>query len=267
MTELTDIEERLPGQLKRLSEPIGLGGLSRSGIERRVAERARQRRRRARLSCGAFAMVLVATVGAVALPRSDDGRRVVTGGGTIGPAAEGIPAVDSTRPEATVASAVEPTTTVASVIPPAPSTTRTVAPAGTTPVSTRLPGTTATPPLPPKPTEFVQFTMPSGNIGCYMSSPNGVVRCDIRQRDWALPDRPADCNPNYDFGQGLVLGGTTARFVCATDTALGGGPVLPYGSTIRQGPFECQSGESGVECTNLESGHGFLLSAAEYRLF
>jgi hypothetical protein len=266
MNELTDIEERLPGQLKRLSEPIGLGGLSRSGIERRVAERARQRRRRARLSCGAFAMVLVAAVGAVALPRSDDGRRVVTGGRTIGPAAEGIPAVDSTRPEATVASAVEPTTTVASVTPPAPSTTQTVAPAGTTPVSTRLPVTTATPPLPPKPTSHVQFTMPSGNIGCFMSSPNGVVRCDIRQRDWAPPAKPADCM--LDFGQGLVLGGGgTAFFVCAGDTVRGVGPVLPYGSTIRHGPFECRSDESGVECTNLDTGHGFLLSAAEYRLF
>lgn len=264
MTELNDIEERLPGQLKRLSEPIGLGGLSRSGIERRVAERARQRRRRARLSYGAFAMVLVAAVGAVTLPRNDDGRRVVTGGGTIGPAAQGIPAVDSTRPEATVASAVEPTTTVASVIPSAPSITQTVAPAGTTPVSTPPPITTATPPLPPKPTHFVQFTMPSGNIGCSMSSPNGVVRCDIGQRDWAPPAKPADCM--YDFGQGLVLGGT-AGFVCASDTARGGGPVLPYGSTVREGPFECRSDESGVECTNLDTGHGFLLSAAEYRLF
>jgi hypothetical protein len=108
--------------------------------------------------------------------------------------------------------------------------------------------------------------MPSRNIGCVMSSPNGVVRCDIRQRDWAPPAKPADCM--YDFGQGLILGGGgTAFFVCASDTAVGVGPVLPYGSTIRQGPFECRSAESGVECTNLDSGHGFLLSAAEYRLF
>lgn len=97
-----------------------------------------------------------------------------------------------------------------------------------------------------------------------MGSPNGAVRCDIRQRDWAPPAKPADCN--LDFGQGLVLG-TTAGFVCAGDTALVGAPVLPYGSTSRQGPYECRSDEVGVNCTNLESGHGFVLSAAEYRLF
>lgn len=153
-----------------------------------------------------------------------------------------------------------------SVTPPAPSTTQTVAPAGTTLPPTRLPVTTTTPSRPPKPTGTdVQFTMPSGNIGCTMRS-DGVVRCDIRQRDWAHPARPADCNPNYDFGQGLVLG-TTARFVCATDTALVGAPVLPYGSSRGQGPYQCRSGENGVECTNLDTGHGFLLSAAEYRLF
>lgn len=119
---------------------------------------------------------------------------------------------------------------------------------------------------PPKPTgPSVYFTLPSGNIGCVMQS-DGVVRCDIRQRDWAPPARPADCNPNYDFGQGLVLG-ATARFVCATDTALIGAPVLPSGSTSRQGPYQCRSDENGVECINLDTGHGFLLSAADYRIF
>ena len=90
----------------------------------------------------------------------------------------------------------------------------------------------------------------------------GGVRCNIRQIDWAPPAKPADCN--LDFGHAVVLG---AGFVCAGDTVLGAGPVLPYGSTIRQGPYECRSDEVGLTCTNLESGHGFLLSAAEYRLF
>ena len=152
-----------------------------------------------------------------------------------------------------------------SVVPPAPSTTQPVAPVETTPPSTPSPVKTSIPPLPPKPTgPSVQFTMPSGNIGCTMQSDGGVVRCDIRQRDWAPPAKPADCE--YEFGQVLILG-RTAGFVCASDTALIGAPVLPYGSTIRQGEYECRSDEVGVTCTNLESGHGFLLSAAEYRLF
>ncbi len=150
-----------------------------------------------------------------------------------------------------------------SLMPPAPTTTQPVAPAGTNPPATSPPVTTSILPLPSKPTgPLVHFTMPSGNIGCTMQA-NGSVRCDIRQRDWAPPAKPADCM--YDFGQGLVLG-RTAGFVCASDTAYVGGPVLPYGSTIRQGPYECRSDEVGVNCTNLESGHGFLLSAAEYRI-
>ncbi|HUQ63107.1 MAG TPA: DUF6636 domain-containing protein [Acidimicrobiales bacterium] len=135
----------------------------------------------------------------------------------------------------------------------------------TTPPSTRSPVNTSIPPLPPKPTgPSVRFSMPSGNIGCTMQSGGGVVRCDIRQRDWAPPVKPADCE--YEFGRILILG-RTSGFGCASDTALGAGPVLPYGSTARQGEYECRSDEVGVTCTNLESGHGFLLSAAEYRLF
>ncbi len=175
---------------------------------------------------------------------------------------------DRTRstPEQLGAGTVTTLSPATSVITPASSTTQPVAPAGTTPPTTIPSVRTSTPRLPPKPTgTYVQFTLPSTNIGCVMHS-DGVVRCDIRQRDWAPPAKPADCNPNYDFGQGLVLG-ATAKFVCATDTALVGAPVLAYGSTSRQGPYECRSDESGVECTNLDTGHGFSMSAAEYRLF
>jgi hypothetical protein len=135
----------------------------------------------------------------------------------------------------------------------------------TTPPSTPSPDQTSIPPLPPKSIgPSVDFMMPSGNIYCTMHV-GGGVRCNIRQRDWAPPAKPADCN--LDFGPGLVLY-TDAHFVCAGDTvAAFGGPVLPYGSTIREGPTECRSDEVGLTCTNLESGHGFLLSAAEYRLF
>jgi uncharacterized protein DUF6636 len=183
----------------------------------------------------------------------------------------------SSTPEQVGAATVTTLSAGTSVMPLESSTTEPVAPAGTTPPSTQpvaavgtsspstsLPVMTSTPPLPPKPTgTHVQFTMPSGNIGCSMQS-DGAVRCDIRQRDWATPARPADCN--YDFGQGVVLG-KTAGFVCASDTALVGAPVLPYGSTSRQGPYQCGSNESGVECINLDTGHGFSLSAANYRLF
>ncbi len=170
----------------------------------------------------------------------------------------------SSTPEQLGAGTVTTLSPATSVTAPAPSTTQPIAPAGTTPPTTSQSVTPSRPPLPPKPTGTpFYFTMPSGNIGCLMVS-DGVVRCDIRQRDWAPPARPADCN--YDFGQGVVLG-KTAGFICASDTALIGAPVLPYGSTSRQGPYQCRSDENGVECTNLDTRHGFSLSAADYQLF
>lgn len=153
------------------------------------------------------------------------------------------------------------TSVVASTSP----TTLPVAPAGATPPSTGPSVTSST--LPPKPSSpYVRFLMPSENIGCAMQA-DGSVRCDIRQHDWARPEKPASCN--YDYGDAFVVGAQgDGRISCASDTVfLASAPVLPYGSSMRQGPYQCRSELSGVECTNLDSGHGFSLSAANYRLF
>jgi hypothetical protein len=108
------------------------------------------------------------------------------------------------------------------------------------------------------------FLSPSRNIGCYLTSAN--ARCDIREREWLAPPKPADCPT--DWGHALaVRGDAPGGFRCAGDTAIGGQPVLPYGSVARRGPVECRSEETGVECVNLDTGHGFAVSAAEYRLF
>lgn len=93
------------------------------------------------------------------------------------------------------------------------------------------------------------------------------ARCDIREREWQTPPKPADCD--LDWGHALGVGGEgPGRFRCAGDTAIGGQTVvLPYGSVARRGPFECRSEESGVECVNLDTGHGIAVSRTEYRLF
>ena len=188
------------------------------------------------------------------------------GAGTVtalSPGTSVMPLESSTTQPVVLAGTASSTTEPVAPAGTTPPSTQPVAPVETTPPSTRSPVMTPIPPLPPKPTgPSVQFTMPSGNIGCTMQSDGGVVRCDIRQRDFSPPAKPADCN--LDFGHAVVLG---AGFVCAGDTALIGAPVLPYGSTIRQGKYECRSDEVGVTCTHLELGHGFLLSAAEYRPF
>lgn len=110
------------------------------------------------------------------------------------------------------------------------------------------------------------FTSPSGNIGCMIDPFH--VRCDIRERDWSPPPPPSDCPSFTGFGQGLVINsGQPAQFVCAGDTALAGGPPLPYGESITAGLFNCSSTESGMTCRDTWSGHGFWISRQGYQMF
>lgn len=113
--------------------------------------------------------------------------------------------------------------------------------------------------------DFVGFVSPSGNIGCMLDASS--VRCDIRDRSWTPPPRPADCESMMNYGQGIELEvGEPPRFVCAGDTALGGGPPLAYGDAITKGSLECESKTSGVSCSDLVNGGGFEISRDGYRL-
>jgi hypothetical protein len=115
-------------------------------------------------------------------------------------------------------------------------------------------------------TDLTGFTSPSGNIGCYIDSES--ARCDIRDRDWAPPAKPADCPEMVGFGQGITLNATgSARFVCAGDTALGGGQPLAYGDSISSGPFQCESTQSGITCRDFRHRSGFTLSREGYEMF
>lgn len=110
------------------------------------------------------------------------------------------------------------------------------------------------------------FQSPTGNIGCMIVG--GEARCDIVRRDWSPPQRPAACPNIVDFGQGLTVGSSgPGRFVCAGDTVREpSAPRLPYGTASVVGSFTCVSRETGVECTNTHTGHGFTLSVQGYSL-
>jgi hypothetical protein len=109
------------------------------------------------------------------------------------------------------------------------------------------------------------FQSPSGNIGCVIDRQSGV-RCDIRNRDWRPPPKPASCQ--LDWGQGLEVGRRgRGHFVCAGDTTLGQGRRLAYGKAIRRGRFRCVSRRSGMRCVNRRNGHGFALSRERARRF
>lgn len=110
------------------------------------------------------------------------------------------------------------------------------------------------------------FTSPSGNIGCMIDV--DYVRCDILQHDWSPPPRPADCPSFTGYGQGITLSpGSPARFVCAGDTALAGGPPLDYGESVSAGSIQCTSSPSGMTCRDHQGGHGFSIAREGYQIF
>lgn len=113
--------------------------------------------------------------------------------------------------------------------------------------------------------DSIWFTSPSGNISCMLM--DDLLRCDIRDRDWAPPPRPADCPDFTGYGQGISIHPTgPANFVCAGDTTFGGGTVLPYGQFQAGGGMSCTSEPSGMHCSNSD-GHGFALSRQGYSVY
>jgi hypothetical protein len=112
--------------------------------------------------------------------------------------------------------------------------------------------------------ELTGFVSPTGNVSCMIDA--DWARCDIIDRDWSPPSRPADCE--FDYGQGISLApGEQAEFVCAGDTAFGADEVLPYGQSIAAGVLRCESAQSGITCRDVQTGHGFSISRQAYRLF
>lgn len=112
--------------------------------------------------------------------------------------------------------------------------------------------------------DLVTFISPSGNVGCVLDA--DYARCDIVDRDWNPPPRPADCE--FDYGQGIGLApGERAAFVCAGDTTLGGERVLGYGDSLTRGRLTCESSKNGIACRDTSSGRGFSLSREIYQLF
>ncbi|MFN8081630.1 MAG: DUF6636 domain-containing protein [Kineosporiaceae bacterium] len=179
----------------------------------------------------------------------------------VGVAGCGLPLPRSTgSPTATVVSPVP--TAVPTSAPDEPVTSpeaATSAPAGSAPASSvpsrSVPAGSVSRTITPPAGDFYRFQSGTRNIACAMTSTE--VRCDIAAHTWTAPPQPAECE--WDWGNGLNVRTGGAAFTCASDTVLGEGTVLPYGTSVRHGQFVCTLLTSHVECRN-RAGHGFVLS-------
>jgi len=107
------------------------------------------------------------------------------------------------------------------------------------------------------------FSTPSTNISCAVSADS--ARCDIVERTWTPPAKPADCP--LDWGSSLVVGaGQVARFACNSDTVYRPEVQVPFGRRVVDGSMSCDVVTEGVTC-RADDGHGFFLSRESYRLF
>ena len=108
------------------------------------------------------------------------------------------------------------------------------------------------------------FHSPSGNIRCVIDR-TSFTRCDITNRDYTPPRKPASCEFDWGNSMGLEFRGR-GHFLCVSD-AVDSGRKLAYGDAIRRGRFRCRSRLSGMRCVNVRNGHGFALSRQHKRLF
>ncbi len=138
--------------------------------------------------------------------------------------------------------------------------------------------------------DFTTFVSPSGNIVCggFKDGSGYAVRCDITQKNWTLPAKPADCQG--DWGGTLTLG-QKAQGGCVSDAMLSTEPLgtgstwwsgqpgsiavsvqgvkavgLSYGSDIVFGDIVCSSATDGMHCTNRTTKAGFDVSRESYAL-
>jgi hypothetical protein len=113
--------------------------------------------------------------------------------------------------------------------------------------------------------KFKFFATPSGNIGCVMGG--GAVRCDIKEKSWHAPPKPASCD--VDWGFGVAVGRKhKASYVCAGDTVFQPGErTLGYGERQVKNRFRCTSKQKGIRCVNTKTKHGFFMSREKAKLF
>lgn len=115
-------------------------------------------------------------------------------------------------------------------------------------------------PAPPNAVAASYFVMPSGNIGCTMTSSATV--CTIYEYHFDV-NNIGGCNNPRPLT--VVLDANGPRLDCNVSSVAGGdGPPLLYNTSSAMGVYACQSTSDGLTCWNTVTGSSFALAKEGY---
>ena len=111
----------------------------------------------------------------------------------------------------------------------------------------------------------VEFTMPSGNVGCIYTPEGGT---DVYQPQDGGPELSCDrVEPSYvnvvlgPFGKGKRQNNPGEQGCCSLEQ------VFEYGNTAYFDGFVCYSETTGLSCETDDAEHGFHMSKASIRVW
>ena len=105
------------------------------------------------------------------------------------------------------------------------------------------------------PSGYIEFTMPSNNVGCIYSDEEGsglVLQCDRVAPSYLRVRLFQDGKPKLynEVGDASCCGAEN---------------YFPYGTSWHKGPFSCASTKAGLRCNNGE--HGFSMSRSGVKTY
>jgi len=107
----------------------------------------------------------------------------------------------------------------------------------------------------PSPGGYIEFTMPSNNIGCVYRDEEGsglVLECDRVAPSYLRVRLFQDGKPKVYRNVG-------------DPSCCGAENYFAYGTSWRKGPFSCSSTKSGLRCNN--GDHGFTLNRSGVKTY
>ena len=117
------------------------------------------------------------------------------------------------------------------------------------------------------------FSTPSHRFTCGISLTNTTTpAAGCQGATTPVPPRPASCGPGPGWGHGMQVNDAGATsFLCTGGVIFGFSsgrtPTLDYGHSLTAAGFRCTVQTTGITCTQLASGHGFMIAAETNRRF